>query len=270
MADAAAVLPADIRWMNALAALLFAGVALAALASAGAFVARQPLFAIRSIEVEGDVARNSASTIRANALPQLAGNFFSLDLGAARRAFESVPWVRRAVVRRVWPNRLAVRLEEHRPAALWEPEDDAGAEKLVNTEGEVFEANLGDVEDDALPALSGPEGSSAVMLAAYRRLAPVFGGLNARLDRLVLSGRGSWRAELDNGAAVEIGRGSEDELDARAERFVRTVGQVTSRYDRRLEYADLRHVDGYALRLEGVSTTTAVAAAPKAAARRHN
>ncbi|HSN33202.1 MAG TPA: cell division protein FtsQ/DivIB [Ideonella sp.] len=268
MPDAAVPLPADIRWTNALATLLFAGVAALGLAALGAFLARQPLFAIRSIEVAGDVARNSVSTIRANALPQLAGNFFSLDLGAARRAFESVPWVRRAVVRRVWPDRLEVRLEEHRPAALWEPEDEGGGDRLVNTEGEVFEANLGDVEDDALPAFSGPEGTSATLLAAYRRLAPVFARLNARVERLTLSGRGSWRAELDSGAAIEIGRGSEDELDARSERFVRTVSQVTTRYGRPLKYADLRHADGYALRLEGVSTT--VAAAPKSGERPHN
>ena len=30
--------------------------------------------------------------------------------------------------------------------------------------------------------------------------------------------------------------------------------QVTSRYQRPLEYADLRHTDGYAVRLRGIST----------------
>ena len=40
-----------------------------------------------------------------------------------RDSFETVPWVRRAVVRRVWPDRLAVRLEEHRAVALWVGED---------------------------------------------------------------------------------------------------------------------------------------------------
>ena len=72
---------------------------------------------------------------------------------------------------------------------------------------------------------------------------------------LHLSGRGSWRVELDNGATVELGRGSEDEVLARSERFVRTVSQVTGRYRQPLLYADLRHTDGYAVRLRGVSTT---------------
>ena len=61
---------------------------------------------------------------------------------------------------------------------------------------------------------------------------------------------------------LELGRGTDDEVVARAERFVRTVSQVTGQYQRPLEYADLRHNDGYAVRLKGV--TTQLPAAPAA------
>jgi len=246
-------LPGDIRLMNVsavtiavLAGLLLAGAALL-------WLARQPLFAIRTITVEGDVGRNSVSTIRANAAPRLAGNFLTLDLAGVRRAFESVPWVRHALVQKVWPNRLRVRLEEHRPVAIWGA-GEPGSEKLVNSFGEVFEANVGDVEDDTLPTLEGPDGSSARVLAMHDKLGPPFGLLEARVEALQLSGRGSWQATLDTGAVVEIGRGSDEEVVARAARFVSTVRQVTSRYQRPLEYADLRHTDGYAVRLRGIST----------------
>ena len=87
---------------------------------------RSPLLPIRAIQLEGELLRTSVPTIRANAGPRLAGNFFSVDLDGARAAFETVPWVRRAVVRRVWPDRLLVRLEEHHAAALWQGEDGAG------------------------------------------------------------------------------------------------------------------------------------------------
>ena len=248
-----APLPGDVRLMNLTASALAAIGVLLLAGAALLWLARQPLFAIRVISVDGDVARNSVSTIRANAAPRLAGNFMTLDLGAVRRAFESVPWVRHAVVQKVWPNRLRVRLEEHRPVALWgggEP----GSEKLVNSFGEVFEANVGDVEDETLPTLEGPDGSSAHVLAMLARLGPAFALLEARVDALQLSGRGSWQATLDSGAIVEIGRGSDEEAVARTSRFVATVRQVTSRYKRPLEYADLRHTDGYAVRLKGVST----------------
>ena len=251
-ANAASPIPGDVRLMHATASTLFvlAGVALAVLALN--WVLHRPSFALRMIRIDGDVTRNSVSTIRANAAPKLAGNFFTADLVKARRAFESVPWVRQAVVRRVWPDRLAVTLEEHRAVAVWRHEN--AAEKLVNSFGEVFEANLGDVEDDKLPNLSGPEGSSPQVLAMLARLSPLFARLDMQIDTLALSGRGSWRADLDSGAEVELGRGSEDEVLARTERFIATLTQVVSRYQRPLEYADLRHHDGYAVRLKGITT----------------
>ena len=258
-------LPADIRLMNATAAML-AAIGVAALAGMLLmWVLRQPVFAVRSIGIEGDLARNSVLTIRANAAPRLAGNFFTLDLGAARRAFESVPWVRRAVVKRVWPNRLVVRLEEHRPVALWaDPASadvrgaDAASDKLVNSHGEVFEANLGDVEDDALPTLRGPDGTAPHMLALLGRLQPVFDPLDEHIETLELSGRGSWRVELDSGAQVELGRGEDDAVIERTTVFAATLTQVTQRYQRPLQYADLRHSEGYAVRLKGVSTSVEV------------
>jgi cell division protein FtsQ len=246
-------LPADVRLMLATANLVFMIAALAACAAAALWAARLPVFAIRAIRIEGDVTRNSESTIRANAAHRLSGNFLTLDLQKSRAAFEAVPWVRRAVVRRVWPGRLAVRLEEHRPVALWRAAD--GNDRLVNSFGEVFEANIGDIEDDGLPGLAGPEGSAATMLAMLDRLAPLLQPLDAGdIDQLDLSARGSWRVALDKGAVIEIGRGSDDEVLARVQRFVQTLPQVEARYRRPLESADLRHTDGFAVRLKGVTT----------------
>jgi cell division protein FtsQ len=246
-------LPGDIRLMNATAALfaVLGGLVLAAVLLL--WVTRQPVFDLRAIRVDGDVTRNSVSTIRANAAPRLAGNFFSLDLALARQAFESVPWVRQAVVSRIFPNRLAVRLEEHRAAALWRTE--TGGDRLVNSFGEVFEANPGDVEDDHLPMLQGPAGSSARLLVLLERLQPVFRPLGMRIETFELSGRGSFRAELDSGAEVELGRGSDEEVVARTQRFVDTVPQVIAQHQRPLVHADLRHNEGYAVRLKGISTT---------------
>ncbi|MET0349683.1 MAG: cell division protein FtsQ/DivIB [Rhizobacter sp.] len=255
--------PLDVRLMNITASVLFGLAATIVLVGLVTWLVRQPMFDVRGIRVEGDVTRNSVSTIRANALPRITGNYFTLDLGQGQRAFEAVPWVRHAVVNRVWPNRLNVLLEEHRAAALWSM--DEGSDQLVNTFGEVFQANVGDVEDDSLPTLQGPEGSAPLVLSAYRRLSPVFERMDMNMDALTLSGRGSWHAVFDNGAEIELGRGTEDELVARSERFTGTVAQVIARYQRPLLFADLRHNEGYALRLKGITTTQAAAAGVAAA-----
>ena len=50
----------------------------------------------------------------------------------------------------------------------------------------------------------------------------------------------------------------------RTERFIGTVAQMSRRYQRPVQYADLRYPEGYALRLKGVSTTlTAAEKAPR-------
>jgi cell division protein FtsQ len=258
MAASDSTLPMDIRLMNGAASALFVLVGLGLCAAVLLWLARAPWLNIRTIQIEGDLQRNSVATIRANTTPRLAGNFISIDLDKARAAFEAVPWVRQATLRRVWPDRLAVHLSEHQPAALWQGDD--GNPRLVNAQGEVFEANLGDVEDEHLPEFNGPEGSSAQMLSLYLRLAPLFAQYQMEPVSLHLSGRGSWSLELDTGATVTLGRGTEDELLARSERFLRTVSQITGRFQRDLEYADLRHADGYAVRLRGITTTIVPAA----------
>jgi cell division protein FtsQ len=114
---------------------------------------------------------------------------------------------------------------------------------------------LGDVEDDALPRLSGPVGSAARVLAMWRALVAVMQPFGSPIESLVLTGHGSWRAKLGNGVVIELGRGEPDAVAARAARFVRTWPQVSASYQRPLLAADLRHADGYAVRLKGVTTS---------------
>lgn len=263
MKQKALPLPFDVRLMNITATVLFAACAVLLAAALGWWALRHPLFGIGGITVQGDVAHNSAATLRANVTPRLRGNFFTVDLQKAREAFEAVPWVRQAVVKREFPNRLRVQLQEHAAQAFWGADSES---HLVNSFGEVFEANTGDVEQDGLPRLVGPEGTSQQVLAMYQGLKPQFELLDLGIEELVLSGRGGWTLHLDSGAAIELGRGTQQEVLARTDRFVHTLTQVASKYGRSPEAlvtADLRQAEGYAVKLRGVATTTDGAAAKR-------
>lgn len=249
--------PFDVKLMNITASLLFVAFALMVVGALVGWAARHPVFAIRAIEVSGEVTHNNAVTLRANVAPRLSGTFFTLDLTRARLAFESVPWVRQALVRREFPNRLKVLLQEHKAVAYWGVERES---RLVNSFGEVFEANVGEVEQEDLPRLHGPEGQAATVLAMYQTLQPLFEPMDLTLEQIELTGQGGWRARLATGAVLELGAGRVAEVLARTQRFLKTLTQVTSRYGRKpeaLETADLRHQDGYAIRLRGVSTLAA-------------
>lgn len=257
--NSAVAAPLDVKLMNLTASVLFLGLLAFAAVATVRWVVRMPAFDIRGIIVAGEVSHNNAATLRANVAPRLAGTFFSIDLARVRAAFESVPWVRHAVVRREFPNQLLVTLQEHKAVAYWGQD---GELRLINNFGEVFEANVDEVEQDNLPRLNGPDGQGPEVLAMYRLLQPLFASMELPLDELDLSSGGSWRAGLDTGATIDLGRGSVDDIMARVQRFLKTLTQVTSRYGRRpsaLESADLRHDNGYAIRLRGVSTNASTA-----------
>jgi cell division protein FtsQ len=254
MADSVHV-PFDVKLMNVTATLVYALFALVLLAAGAWWVLRQPFFPLAGIKVDGEVTHNNAVTLRANVAPQLAGNFFTVDLAKARTAFESVPWVRKAVVRREFPNKLRATLTEHVPVAHWGDEADS---RLINGFGEVFDANVAEVDDD-LPRLGGPLEQAGQVLGMYRVLQPLFKPYELAIEQLKLSSRGSWSVVLDSGAVLELGRGRSEEVAARTQRFLVTVAPVARQYGRSVaavEGADLRHNEGYALRLRGVTTVT--------------
>ena len=242
----------DIRLMNLTASLLVAALALGSLAAGLWWFVRLPAFAIRQITVDGDTTHNSAASLRASVAPLLSGTFFTMDLARAQAAFETAPWVRRAVVRREFPGRLRVTLQEQEPAARW-GEDDTF---MVSSQGQVFDAG-GDREEGDLPTLVGPEGHAAELLAVYRLLAPLAGPLDVPISKVALLERGNWQVELGTGAVVELGQGAPAELASRFWQFAATAAQVAGRHQRSardIESADLRHMGGYALRLRGVGT----------------
>lgn len=260
------------RLLNLIASALYALVVLMALAAGLLWLAQRPVFAITHVEIgpmDGAALRHvNAPSVRASALGKLTGNFFTLDLNAARQAFESVPWVRRASVRREWPNGLAVEVEEHEALGTWGPPESG---RLINTYGEVFVANTAEAEEDAqLLALDGPPDSEGDVIEKLEVMRQWFKPLKAEPLAVALSGRYAWRAKLSNGMEVELGREQNDEervaMDQRVRRFVAAWPQVTQQWGSQIESADLRYPNGFAIRAANARflTDAQVAAAVRA------
>lgn len=228
------------RQLNAAAGFLTA-LALVVFAVAGLqLLLRSPLFPLREIAVRGALVHTSRAEVEWATRGRVAGNFFAVDLAGVRGALETLPWVRRVQVRRVWPDRLEVTLEEHVALARW-----AGA-ALVNQQGEPFAGR----SDATLPQFAGPQGSEGEVTRRYRRFAEILAPLGAGLTRVVLSPRYAWQLRLADGLAVELGRDApEDPVEARLARLVAAYPQTLGRMQTKLEYVDLRYPNGFALRL---------------------
>lgn len=215
------------------------------------WVARNPVWTIAGITVQGDVEHQNVVTFRAHLASRITGTFLTTDLQTVREVFESVPWVRAAVVQRQFPNRIKVTLKEHQAVAWW---GEAGGGQLVNAQGEVFEANPDDAQADGWSELVGPTGQSERVLETFRTLGPVFERLDMGIQRLELDSRGGWKVRLDNGAVVELGRGDPATIEGRARLLVQTISQVTPHHIQGLQLVDMRYPNGYAVRLKGVTT----------------
>jgi cell division protein FtsQ len=234
----------DAKQMNALAATL-ALLALAGLvASFVTWLVRQPAFAFHEVVVTTPLHRANGAHLEAVIREELAGTFFTMDLARAREALASVPWVRVASLRRQWPHRLEVAVEEHEPLARLTE----GA--LVSTRGEVFQAQTG----EELPRFEGPEARASDMAERYREWKAALQPLALDLAELSLSPRGGWRVKAVGAGGpltLELGR---DDPDARLARFVaahrQTLGAL-ARAGTKVDVVDLRYRNGFAVRVPG-------------------
>ena len=120
--------------LNRLSDLLVVAALLGLLYGGAAWVVQLPIFPITEVRVATPLTHVTREQVESIVRREVRGNFFTLHLSSTRLAFEKLPWVRRADVRRQWPGALEVVLTEHVPLARW------GKSALVNVHGEVFEA----------------------------------------------------------------------------------------------------------------------------------
>jgi cell division protein FtsQ len=234
------------RQLNLTANALHVLLVFVLLGAAGYWAIQRPEFRLREIQIDGDTLHINSPTVRASVVGHLKGNYFTVDLDAARTAFEQMPWVRHASVRRVWPNTLAVTLEEFKPLGTW------GTDQLVSVDGDLFTANQGELDDD-LPAFEGPDGSAKEVVARYHDFTKWFAPLDAHPEEVILSPRYAWTVKLSNGTQIELGRErNQDTLFDRSRRFVAAWSAVTGRWGNDIEYADLRYPNGFAVKAAGM------------------
>lgn len=218
------------------------------------FVSR-PLFPVREVIVQTPPAQVTEAQLEYVARTAIRGNFFTMDLDDVRGAFEKLPWVRRAEVRRRWPDAVELRLEEHQAVAYWTVSE-SGDARLVNRFGEVFTA----ASNATMPQLDGPQGSSGWLLARHQEFSRMLQPLGMQIVGLALSAREAWRLRLDNGMEILLGREQDRApLNERLARFIAAWPKVQEQVGVQVAVADLRYPSGFALTPVAGATPAAVA-----------
>lgn len=242
----------NIRVLNAISNICMAIFVMAVAAGIVGWLIQKPVYALQTVKVQSVEGRElqhvNALTIKSIALPNIKGNFFTVDLNEVRMAFEAVPWVREASVRREWPDRLVVSLEEYQPLGVWGNEG-----RLLSTKGDLFTVNMAEAEEDYdLLKFSGPEGSEKDVLIRYQEFRRQFAAIHLVPKEIRLSDRYAWSVKLDNGMKVEFGREKDQNtIHELMNRLKEVYPWLEERTGEGIENIDMRYSNGLALKLKG-------------------
>ena len=224
--------PKLIIWI---ANLLYAIAALLLLYAVLFVVLHLPIYPIKHIEVNGELQHVTRDQLQLIVGRHLRGNFFTVNLVQTRDAFQKLPWVRNVSVRRRWPDKLEVLVEEHRELARW------GDIALVNTHGEMFHAT----SDKDLPVFYGAGDSIKEITDSYQLYGQLLGSTSMKVVRVSLSERRAWQLGTDKGMVIELGR---DRMQERLKKFVTIYPIALGNQTSFVTYADLRYPNGFAVR----------------------
>jgi len=237
------------RAIDLAAGLLAATAVLVVAGGALLWVARQPAFAIRAVEVRGDLQHVTAAAARNALKGRVGGTYFTAPLEQVRRAAESMPWVAQATVRRVWPDRLRITLREHRALGVW---NDG---RLLADDGRLFVANAAEAEiTGPLPEFSGPAAAAPEAARRYYEFAARLAPLGLKVEEVAVSERASWSLTASGEASpalrIELGRdGAPAAVSEQLDTLVAFYPAVVARLGGPPARLDARHSNGFAAAL---------------------
>lgn len=220
-------------WSFGLATLLGVPIALAVIWIND--LGRQP-FSV--VEVHGTLRQVSPKNLRAVLAPALSRGYFGIDVDQLRNRLQALAWVEQAHVRRIWPDRLNIDINEHVPRARW------GKEQLLSYSGARFTPSPGSIPE-GLPQLDGPPESELRVLQHYLAFSDLLKIAGLGVQRVSVDVRGAWYLVLDNGLKMLLGR---ERMQKRLWRLARVYPLVIKPRVDDIAQVDLRYGNGFAVR----------------------
>ena len=207
-------------------------------------------FAITEVSLYGTLKHLEKSRLQPILQRQLGRNFFTLDLAELRQSLLAESWLQQVKIKRSWPNRLHVVVQERQLFARWHGLQSASEQQLVDVQGQLFAAMLSAQERSRWPLLSAQPEHVQMMLAAYQQASHITQRLGLKINRLRLDERQSWSLTLSNNLNVILGRDQQDDDNfvSRLQRLVAIYPTVIAPQLDRIAEIDMRYVDGFSVR----------------------
>jgi len=189
-------------------------------------------FAVDEVEVSGHQNTSEIAVFEALGLDEFT-SLVSLDARSAREALEQLPWVEAAKVRKVYPGKLEVALDERRAFAIWQTGETLS---LIERDGNVIGAYAGS-GFNSLPLVVGP--GAATSSAPFMEMLSAYPAFASQVKALIHIGERRWDVRLASGITVKL---PSDQPQKAVERLMAMDGQ-TQVLSRDIASIDLRLED---------------------------
>jgi cell division protein FtsQ len=154
-------------------------------------------FHIAAVSLSGEKHVSRADIIAAAGVSERTSLLF-LDVEAARARLKTIPWIADATVRKLYPDRLQIRVREREPFALWQVD---GRLSLIAADGTV----IGPLKDPAFAALPlvvgrGAQGKARDFLALLDR----YPSIREQVRASVFVAERRWNLKLRNNLDIRL------------------------------------------------------------------
>lgn len=196
---------------------------------------------IKTVVVKSELKHVTKQEIRNVAANYLSDGFFTIKLTNFESDLEIIPWVFKANIKRKWPSKLIIEIEEQMPHFRWT------GQSLLNKEAEPFLVSDFDAYNQ-LPKLSGLAGRERYLATLYRQYDKRFKAIGLSIAAVDEDARYDKVITLTNGISINVGR---EHTSQQIERCLRSFEKFNKDERAAIVSIDLRHSNGFAVRWSG-------------------
>lgn len=218
-------------------------------------------FPFKKVELINQLENQESKELQNVTASALNGGFFSLNVDELRAdLLVKLPWVKSVSIRKVWPNKLVVKIIEHKPVARWlsVENNDSKHIQLVSRNGVVFNPELTEKQKfkfSQMALLTGTSSNAEKILTNCVQLNKKLKRIEFAIKQCGMNERRSWKLKLSHNNDLDIKLGKE-KIMQQLERFILVFSGQLKQYLSSVESADLRYANGFSVKWKSVSTLT--------------
>ena len=199
---------------------------------------RKIYFPIKNVSIESKIINVSKHSVFEKSKNYLdSKSFFNFRINILKKEIEKVPWVKSADIRRVYPGKIKIYIEEHAPIAIW------NNKSYMNDVGDIF--LIQDIKKN-LPVIISNQSGNKIMFLYFTLLLKYISDYNFDMEikKIEENDIRSLSAHFSSGIIVKFG--SKD-IRNKIHAFIKIYNTLNSSDLEKIGYIDMRYSNGFSI-----------------------